>query len=120
MHVVKFNGRFQGDAHTYCVGRLDRCPPCCVLEEHGGMNVGMFEKMWVVVFGERAHFFVQKDDSLQVRMLGTENELLFYGSECASGLSCICVVKVEGALQFLRGGKLFSILHNVCGENRLF
>ena len=70
--------------------------------------------------GERAHFFVQKGVSLQVRMLGTENELLFYGSECASGLSYICVVKVEGALQFLCGGKLFSILHTVCGENRLF
>ena len=39
MHVVKFNGRFQGDAHTYCVERLDRCPPCCGIEEDGGMNV---------------------------------------------------------------------------------
>ena len=70
--------------------------------------------------GERAHFFVQKDVSLQVRMLGIENVLLFLRSECASGLSCIFVVEVEGALQLLCGGKLFSRKHIVCGENRQF
>ena len=47
-------------------------------------------------------------------MLGIEHELLFLCSECASVLSCIFVVKVEGAHQFLCGGKLFSNSHFVC------
>ena len=35
--------------HTHCVARLDRCPSCCGTEEHGGINVGMSEKMSVFV-----------------------------------------------------------------------
>ena len=47
-----------------CVRRLDRCPSRSETEENGGMNVGMFEKMWVCGVGECAHCFVQKDVSL--------------------------------------------------------
>ena len=37
-------------------------------------------------------------------------------SECGSGLACIFVVEVEGALKFLCGGKLISIARLVCGK----
>ena len=70
------------------------------------MNVGMFENMWILVSGNapsvlfrRMFLFTREWSGLNINS----------GSECASGLACIFVVKVEGALQFLCGGKLFSI-----------
>ena len=61
----------------------------------------MFEKMWVVVSGNApSPLFCSKGCFFFVTRVRIEHVFLFLGSECASGLSCIFVVKVECALQF--------------------
>ena len=52
--------------------------------------------------------------------VGIENVLLFRGSECASDLSCIFVVEVEGALQFFMWRKVVFLFHSFFWENAVF